>query len=378
MKMLISLHELVKKYQMNIRGILHIGAHECEELEDYLQYVPKYKIIWVEANPELVKNNLLKDPELQIYQAIITDREDEEIALNITNNGQSSSIFEFGQHEIDYPWCRFVDKYNGKSMTIEKLYCDNNIPKYFANFLNIDIQGAELLALKGMHDILHHFDFLYLEINQVEMYKNCALVTEIDTYLIGYGFERIETYMVGGWGDALYIRKARRPFGRYLGDRILVESGTYIGDGIADALKCGFEKVISYELVHQFHKQAVEKYGNNPNVSLYLRSSLTMMNEIKHIDKQITFWLDGHYSGGDTQYDGKFCPLLEELAIISQHPRKDHIILIDDIRLCGTSDFSNVTLDQIKAAILYINPSYKFSYDDGYEKNDVLVARVNL
>jgi hypothetical protein len=43
---------------MNIHGILHIGTHNCEELKAYNDYGLKNdKIIWVEANPTLVKNN---------------------------------------------------------------------------------------------------------------------------------------------------------------------------------------------------------------------------------------------------------------------------------------------------------------------------------
>mgnify|MGYP007053436024 CR=1 FL=1 len=37
--MLINLHDLIKKYNLIFKGILHVGAHECEELIDYLQYL---------------------------------------------------------------------------------------------------------------------------------------------------------------------------------------------------------------------------------------------------------------------------------------------------------------------------------------------------
>lgn len=208
--MLIDFNTLVEKYNMDISGILHIGAHECEELNDYLHQVPKNRIVWLEGNPELVNNAKQRDPDIIIYHAIVTDRDDNEITLKITNNGQSSSILDFGEHMRDYPWCKFVDSYSGKSCTVRSIYNKYGIDDNFANFLNIDIQGAELLALKGMGDLLIYFDYLYLEINVVEMYKGCALVQELDEYLLKYHFHRVETSMAGGWGDALYIKRIPR------------------------------------------------------------------------------------------------------------------------------------------------------------------------
>ena len=37
--MLIPLRELFKRYNINFKGILHVGAHECEELKDYLSFL---------------------------------------------------------------------------------------------------------------------------------------------------------------------------------------------------------------------------------------------------------------------------------------------------------------------------------------------------
>lgn len=203
--MLIDLDYLVSKYNINITGVLHIGAHMCEEMDKYIQYVTKDKVLWVEGNPSLVHLMKEKDPDLVIYHAIISDKV-EDVTMYITNNGQSSSILELEQHKIDYPHIVVVDEIHSKSTTIEKLYNDYDIPHDFANFLNMDIQGAELLALVGMGDILHNFKYLYLEINMAEMYKNCALVTQIDDYLKPLGFTRVETSSVGNWGDAFYIR----------------------------------------------------------------------------------------------------------------------------------------------------------------------------
>ena len=43
--MLIKINELIQHLNININGILHIGAHECEELNDYNNEVFNYLIL---------------------------------------------------------------------------------------------------------------------------------------------------------------------------------------------------------------------------------------------------------------------------------------------------------------------------------------------
>lgn len=55
--MFLPLEDLVIKYKMKIKGILHIGAYACEELNLYNKLnIFNDKIIWVEANPRLCQN----------------------------------------------------------------------------------------------------------------------------------------------------------------------------------------------------------------------------------------------------------------------------------------------------------------------------------
>ena len=72
------------------------------------------------------------------------------------------------------------------------------------------------------------------------------------------------------------------------------------------------------------------------------------------------------------------CPLIEELKIISQSKRKDHIILIDDVRLFGMSGVwgEDLTLQTIKEELYNINSNYKISFIDGYVNNDIIVANI--
>jgi hypothetical protein len=78
---------------------------------------------------------------------------------------------------------------------------------YLGNILNIDIQGAELLALKGLGNLLENFNFIYTEVNEKEIYIKCALLSEIDEYVSTFGFERRYLNTLNGYGNALYIKK---------------------------------------------------------------------------------------------------------------------------------------------------------------------------
>jgi FkbM family methyltransferase len=203
--MLISLHDLVKKYGVRFDGILHVGAHECEELNDYLRYVPMEKILWVEAMEGKVALCKQRIPGVQIEQAVASDCA-EEVTFNIANNGQSSSMLEFGLHSTFHPHVHFVASVKAQTCRLEDVLA--KYPALHFNFLNFDIQGAELKALKGMEAYLPKVDYVYAEVNSDYVYKDCALVGELDEFLGRFGLKRVETAWCENfrWGDAFYVR----------------------------------------------------------------------------------------------------------------------------------------------------------------------------
>jgi len=207
--MLISFEEIVKiLIENNIRifGSFHIGAHECEEIEFYNKLGLKLEdVVWIDAITSKV-NEATQRGIPNVYNAVITDKDDEEIIFNVSNNVQSSSVLEFGTHSHEHPWVVYVNKINLKSITIDTFFERNNIDASKYNFWNFDIQGAELMALKGATQSIKYAKAIYLEVNEKELYKNCGLITEIDTFLLQYNFKRVLTNITQhGWGDALYI-----------------------------------------------------------------------------------------------------------------------------------------------------------------------------
>jgi hypothetical protein len=63
--MLIPLSKLITTYNMKIKGIIHVGAHECEELLVYNQGgVPTSNIVWIEGQEHLCKKMRTVNPSI--------------------------------------------------------------------------------------------------------------------------------------------------------------------------------------------------------------------------------------------------------------------------------------------------------------------------
>ncbi len=158
-------------------------------------------------------------------------------------------------------------------------------------------------------------------------------------------------------------------------NRCFVETGSYIGRGIQKALDAGFQHVYSIELSEKYYEMCQNRFSGNPNVTLVLGDSATMLPLLlEHINEPVTFWLDGHCSLGDTAKGDTMTPILKELDAIKNHPIKTHTILIDDVRLFGTWEFDDTSINAIISKLKEINPDYSIVFEDGYTKKDVLVA----
>lgn len=208
--MLIEYELLKDKYLFSPTNVLHIGAHTGEERETYIK-LGCQKLTWVEANPELAKSLTSKTAQLEskliceeVHCAAIADHDGIPLKLQITNNLASSSLKPLKSHSEKYPEIRVVDEIFVETVRADTLLA--NTETRF-DFVNIDIQGCELEALKGFGDRIHDISWLYLEINREELYSGSSLVWEVDRYLLKNDFTRVETYWTAGnWGDAFYIR----------------------------------------------------------------------------------------------------------------------------------------------------------------------------
>lgn len=205
--MLIPLHHL--PISKSIKGIIHIGAHECEERDAYMQIygIGDDKTIWVDALENKVNQMKTSLPNVKIFNECVSDKDGDEVSFMITSNYQSSSMLNFKTHAAEHPHVTEIGRVIIHTKTLNTIFAEQNLNPLDYNFMNLDIQGAELMALKGYESNLHSVDYIYMEVNEKELYEGCPLIPEVDEYLGRHGFKRIMTKMTQyGWGDAFYGR----------------------------------------------------------------------------------------------------------------------------------------------------------------------------
>ena len=207
--MLISFRQLKQKYDMNISGVIHIGAHFGEEAKDYIDNGITEMVFFEPLSESLkvLEENLsyiANDANVMIYPVALGN-ETKDVEMYVSNRDRMcSSILKPKVVLEQYPDITFDERETVEMMRLDDT--DLEFDKF--NFLNIDVQGYELEVLKGGAKTLEGIDYIYTEINRAEVYENTPHVDELDTYLKPYGFIRVESDWTGDtWGDGLYIKE---------------------------------------------------------------------------------------------------------------------------------------------------------------------------
>lgn len=174
-------------------GILHIGAHEAGEAETYGDRA----VIWFEANPDLMpalNRRLTAFPNQRAFCVLLGDRRDE-VDFNVSSNrGESSSIFAFGPYSSgpDSIWPE-LDLRTEKTIRLEMQTLDAFLQEHHIDSKRydhwvLDVQGAELLVLKGAALCLSCCLVITTEISTVPIYEGGVRYSELKDALSAAGF----------------------------------------------------------------------------------------------------------------------------------------------------------------------------------------------
>jgi len=192
---------------MRIKGVIHIGAHYGEEHNVYkinnINNLVYFELL--NDNFKVLETRIGK--EAILYKLALGSEEKEiEMFVESANNGQSSSILEPDIHLIQYPSIVF-DKKEVVMMKRLDDVIDNSTSDY--NLINIDVQGYELEVFRGSIKTLGNIDYIIAEINRDEVYKNCAKIHELESFLRDFDFQLVEENWIGKtWGDGLFIKNS--------------------------------------------------------------------------------------------------------------------------------------------------------------------------
>ena len=228
--MLILVSELSRYWDLRPERILHVGAHAAEEHDQYQQCGwGRGGSLWVEADAEsaeLARNVLSGDPHAEVIEALAWSESGIHLPFHVASNGESSSALTPASHKDMYPDIAFLEPQTVVSTALADHPTVRKMGPY--DFINLDIQGAELKACQGLGEHLEAASAIYSEVNTRELYEGCAQLADLDRFLLEHGFVRVDTEMTSkGWGDALWLRHDAVPALPGL-RRILRKSGTLL------------------------------------------------------------------------------------------------------------------------------------------------------
>ena len=207
---LLNLTKLNDTYNLKVKGVAHFGAHTGEEVEEYkkLNYKP---IHLFEPQKKLFKKleeSFLRDKDIFLYNVGLgSENTNLKLFLSPSNESASASLLKPTGHLEYHPEIIFEDTENIEICSYDQFDLS------YVNFLNIDIQGYELQALKGSENSLKKYiEYICIEISREEMYEDAVLKNQLDSYLKDFEFIRVSTRWASSkipWGDAFYIKKVK-------------------------------------------------------------------------------------------------------------------------------------------------------------------------
>jgi len=206
--------ERVSAFLKHAKGLIRFGANDGAQRETYGGYgIP---VIWVEALPDVyqrLSENVAAYPNHRALNYLLTDEDGKEYDFGVaTNDGKSSSIFAFADHKKLWPKIDYTHSIKLFSTTFKEMVREERIDLSLYDALIMDIQGAELKALKGMGDLIDGFNWILAEACDFNMYEGCCQLKDLDEYLGSRGFVRVGLFTatgmrgVGQVYDALYGR----------------------------------------------------------------------------------------------------------------------------------------------------------------------------
>jgi FkbM family methyltransferase len=190
-----------------VESVLELGSRDAL---DAIRLADKFgcEVISWECNPEAIElcKKHIGDREdvLLVEKAVWSESGELDFHPVVNGNLGASSCFKANH---DYP---YEKPYEQVEITVEAKRVDEwfeENDKPTPTLLCMDLQGAEIEALKSMGDMLHEIDYIITEGQWQRLYHNTPLIEDIAEHLKPYGFEQVGHRKVNDWfGDFMFRR----------------------------------------------------------------------------------------------------------------------------------------------------------------------------
>ncbi len=204
---MIDYRAVIARHRIVPKGVLHVGGYHGHENEHYIDMGFK-SCLFIEASAptfEVLKKNL-EGTGSYCENYAISDTNGT-VELHVVDHEMSSSLLSLKGHSTIYPWIKETHTVQVEAIRLDDLVAREPYRGMEFNFMNVDVQGAEMLVLGGAIQTLKKMDFLNLEVNFDELYEGAPHVRDLDHFLAALGFTRADTIMVHGtWGDAIWVK----------------------------------------------------------------------------------------------------------------------------------------------------------------------------
>ena len=198
--------------------IFDVGSRDCVQSIEFYNMFPNSKIYAFECNPNTLnicrKNIEPYSDRITLIEGAVCDYDGEIKFYPINqdktltswkdgNPGASSLFVSNGQYT--------VEKYVQDEITTNCHRLDTIMKKYNIEQVDIiwmDLQGAELLAFKGLGTYLDNVKYIHTEVSHKEMYTGQVMFKELNDFILSKDFKIKNNISGRGWQeDIIYEKK---------------------------------------------------------------------------------------------------------------------------------------------------------------------------
>ena len=199
--------------------IFDIGARDCQQSIEFYKQFPNARIYAFECNPNtlpLCRENIKPYADrITLFEGAVCDYDGQITFYPINqqktqtswadgNPGASSLFKSNGQYTIE----KYVqDEIQTKCHRLDTIMRNLVLPR--VDIIWMDLQGAELLALKGLGEFLNTVKYIFTEVSHKAIYENQVMFAELNEFITANGlYPKTIPKMIGWQEDIIYERRS--------------------------------------------------------------------------------------------------------------------------------------------------------------------------